>query len=911
MACFLTSKLGGAACLLALAQPVFAERLSLSFLPPDLPPSNVCNAEPEVREEGELQDGDLEVNPPGTVVLEDAERVRFLSRDIRELSASGAAEWTGYIEALIDWKTEIDPRFSEVDGVFAQIELMIKAGRIDELAEQGLIAEIAGQSDALGNAQKERLARYLRTGLGVEKDVEASEALLVEAGFAGSSPALLTIVRLGIAGHSVSGWDLGLEETATLAFGGVIGQMNRGLCARAERMARAYLDGDILEPNEDLAYAWRVFAADMGGVRAAWRVVEHHLNGTAPRGDHDTLLQYLNLALSGSHALTPADTTALIDSGATTQAELLQMLARAPGTGDQSGRRSAAQYMELQNNPIIDGFAAESDLSRYLGEAVEIPDAPGLMYTRLAREILIRQGRWAGEDTARVLLEEAIRRGDPEAMVQLARLKSRHRDDAEAMNDAEQLLLGAVSQYRHAPAMRALDQLYRCRFPDAPRRSEAEFWFDQYRATGLTPLSISANDVAKLDARLEPDVVAKLQSFAVRGHAASKANLLQLLQSDPLISDEVLRYWAVQIATSDSALEEYAIQEFELALTEAARALAVSLFRRAYLDVGQSISLDLAIALVEHAGRDPRVAEEIRGLLERSARRGEGAAIRLLQRLTNADPQVIYDTYADVIERRGDFLSMMYAGPFVSEQIFHDYMNRAVSVMNCGSKDVGELADAYAIRGQNDEAARWLKVGLAMEGGHLLSKLGLTDGQGDAFDMGLPRFVVSEVRGFGAARQSFLDVADAYGPTFNSDEAAVRLTLLLKGTDEVARDWALTQFARADERIRQAVSKSLDILQVFELAAEAGNARAQYELAMQLRREAAAPEDLTSSAAWLLRSAEAGQADAMAEYGFALGFGLGVEQDAKLALIWLQKAQGLGSARARAVARMVQAMEQD
>lgn len=902
-------KLGGALCLIALAQPIHAERLSLSFLPPDLPPSNVCNADPELREAGELQDADIEVQAPGEVILENAERVRFLIRDIESLSVENAADWSGYIEALIDWRVEIDPRFTEVDAAFARSELLIKAGRRDLLKARGTITALSGRSQELSNTQKVALARYLRTGLGVEQDRELADALLIEAGFAGSSGALLALLRRAMAGDPVEGWDLGLEETATLAFGGVVGQMNRGLCGRAERMAREYLNGDILEPNEALAYAWRVFAADMGGARAAWRVVEHHLNGTAPRSDNATLLHYLNLALSGGVEVSPSDAAALVDSGATTQAELRKVLARLTRVDDGGTRRSASRYMELQVNPIVDGIAAESDFSRYLEEAISIPGAPGLMYRRLAQEVLVRKGQWAGEDRARVLLEEAVRRGDADAKVLLAELLSKYRDDPIALNNAEQLLLDAVSRQAHAPAMRALDHFYRCRLPDAPRRTEAEFWSHQYRASGMAAVSISPSDVAKMHTRLEPDAVAKLQSFALRDHASSKANLLQMLQSDTLVSDETLRHWAGRVAGSNSALEEYVKQQFELASTVNERERAVSLFRRAYLDIGQSISLDLAVTLVEHAGRDPETAQEIRGLLERSARRGEGAAIRLLQRLTGAEPRVVYAEYSDVIERRGDFLALMFAAPHVSYEVFVEFMDRAVSLMNCGTKDVSELADAYAARGMTDEAGRWLQVGLALEGGNVLSKLGLTDRQGAMFDAGLPQFVVSEGDAFSQMRQQYLGVSDPLDAAFDALAAAEQLVALLKGTEPDARRWALTQVAVADIRIRDAVSTSIDLADVFEKAAEEGDVRAQYEFAMYLRREAEAPQDLKASADWLLKAAEAGRADAMVEYGFALGFGLGVERDVKLALIWLQKAQGLGNQGARELARMLRAVD--
>ena len=123
------------------------------------------------------------------------------------------------------------------------------------------------------------------------------------------------------------------------------------------------------------------------------------------------------------------------------------------------------------------------------------------------------------------------------------------------------------------------------------------------------------------------------------------------------------------------------------------------------------------------------------------------------------------------------------------------------------------------------------------------------------------------------------------------------------------RVWAIAQYEDADRRVKEAVRESYDIFQAFEIAANEGFPRAQFEWGMHLRNAAESPEDLEASAGWLLLAAQAGSSRAMTEYGFALGLGIGVERDATLALIWLQKAQSLGSLRARHVAQMVRAMD--
>ena len=895
--------------LLVTAQPTFSERLTLTLLPPDLPTANVCNAPPEEREIEELQDADITVAPPVQVRLEDKERVRFLGRDIRDLTKTGAREWTGFIEELITRKAALDPAYAGVNETFERAELLMKAGRLDELANRNLLKELLNDTASMTNPQKVKVAHYLRFGIATEADPARADALLVEAGFAGNSDALLAIVRMGLNDQPVEGWDISLEETATLAYGGLVGQINAGLCGRAERMAREYINGNILEPNQKLAYAWRVFAAEMGGSEAAWRVVEHHLNGTAPHPDPDVLEKYLAQAVAGGVEIGDEDVIALQDSGLILVDDIRDMLDRLPVTVRPGARHVSSDYMTLDVNPIYAAPQKESDLRSYLNDIVNIPDAPGHLFTRLAREVLLRDGRWRGEVEARVLLETAVERGDPDAHVLLADIQSRYRGTQESLSAAENLLLAAASRYQHAPAMSALDEFYRCRLPDSPLLYEAQFWSSAYDASSTARISASPSDTAKLSAEMDPYTMAVIQGHAVQGHSASKAKVLQIMQSDPVVSEAALKFWAKQVSANDNALEDYVVQEFVLASTGRDRQRAIDLYRRAYLDVGQAMSLDLAVALVEHAGRDPQTAKDIRGLLERSSSRGEGAAIRLLARLTGRTPREVYAEYADKIEERGDFISLMIAAPYVDDAKFADYMDRAVSLMNCTTKDVAELAEAYASRGRADEAMHWLQVGLSLEGGNVLSKLGLTDRQAEVFDSGLPTLVSLGQDAFAEQKRAYIDASDARGMDFDPDVAAERLAQMLLSEQSEMQLWAITQFTSAPAIIQKIVKENVDTTQVIRLAAATGDARAQYEWGMYLRSNAESEDDLTLSAEALLAAAQAGRADAMTEYGFAIGFGVGVETDLKLALTWLQKAQVLGSDRARDLARMIRAMD--
>ncbi|WP_347311237.1 tetratricopeptide repeat protein [Defluviimonas sp. SAOS-178_SWC] len=897
-------------------QPALAERLTLNYLPPDLPPSNVCNADPEERDPAELQEGAPEEQDQAPAP-EDVAFLDYLTRDIRDLTHEDADRWFDFITVLINRRAELDPGFAGIEEAFARIDVYVSAGRLDALRSLGAVEGLARRSGDLTNSQKVRLARLYWNGIGVAEDRGVAEELITTAAFAGNADALMEALRLQVAGGSIETWDLAPEETATLAFGGMVGRLNRGICDRAERMAREYEDGDILTPNPDLAYAWRKFAADLGGAEAAWRVVEYHLSATAGEKDNEILLHYLSLAVRNGYAIEPGTVEDIVASGATTEAEIRKTLGYNYNRVGSARRRTAVPYLDLQVHLTGDFSSAENDYLRYLREVAALPGAPASILTRLAKELLQRRGRWAAEAEATVLLEQAAARDDPDAIILLANILMRYRGETAKTSRTENLLIDAVSRLGRGDAMNALDALYRCKFPGAPMLPEAQFWANVYRTADVAPVGVSPTDLAKFDTAMEPEAIAKIQSLALQGHGSSTADQLQLLQADPAASDAALRFWAVRVSRSDQALEDYVKQEFEHALTRGERYSAVELFRRAFLDIGPSISLDLAVTLVKHAGRDPTVVSEIEALLKLSAQRGEGAAIRLLQRLTGRDGEEVYRTYADAIETRGDFLALMYAAPYVPDDRFDDYMDRAISEMNCFTKDVAELADAYALRERPDQAYHWLQVGLAMEKGHVLSKLGLSDQQLTDFGRGKPA-PTSAVDTLSlsegdqdARRRLYLRMADPDDPAYDPEAAATHLETIVKHDDAPTLSWALAQYRRADQRLRDEIAKRIDLRAIEERAAQEGDSAAQFELGMLLRTEASGGADLNASATWLLRAAEAGHTEAMVEYAVALGFGLGIPADPKFAEIWLREADSLGNPRARDLMNVLSAMARE
>lgn len=896
---------------LTAAPPASAQRLTLNFLPPDLPPGNACNAETERFDDDETQVAD---DGSGPKMLDDTGRLQFLASDIRNLQRADANGGFDFIMALISRRAELDPAYAGVEEAFDRVDTYLLAGRPDELSGTGLVETLARGIDSLDWSDTVRLARFYRHGTGVPKDRDFAVRLITDKAFLGSANALMEVLQMQVRGEDVGDWTLPPEETARLAFGGLIGQQNRGLCARAERMAREYLGGDILTPNPSLAFAWRKFAADQGGAEAAWRVVEHYLNATGDGRDEAALRHYLQQAVAGGFVVEPGMVDEVVSSGASTEAEVRRILGFNHARSGRAERLSAERFMDLDARLTPKGVDADGEVLQYLREIAALPDPHPSVLTRLAREVILRKGRWAGRDEAMAILRTAVAKGDTDATMLLAELLLADRHDPAAVSEAETLLTDVIARHGYAPAMDALDRMYRCQLPGAPYLDEAAHWAEAYRASGVAPVSVSTNDLARLDARHEPEVIARLQRLAIDGHANSTAGWLQYLQSNAMTPDTVLRYWAGQTAHSNIALEAYALQQYDLALTPRERKSAAEFVRRAYLDIGPAIALEYALTLLEDSGRDPETAAQIQDVLEGAALRGEGAAIRLLQRLTGRDPVEVYTQHADAIEARGDFLAQMVAAPHLDDAAFRRAMDRAVSMMNCTTKDVTELADAYLARGLDVEALAWIRIGQALEGGNTLAKLGLSDGQMAAFDIGLSaaedmaRVPETDGDDYDIARQSFLETSDIRSERFDPDEAAANLVRLLNTRSRAQFLWALEHYRTANAVVRAGVDAKVDVRAGLERASANGDQEAQYHLGLLIRTDGTTPADLAASTDWLRQAAEAGHGGAMIEYAFAVGFGIGRPADPKWALTWLDRAETFAPGKASELRALLAAM---
>ena len=297
-----------------------AQTVTLDFLPPVMEPRDICFSAPRAAEPD-----DLEVEGSDTE-LTDLDRIRYLRRDISRHMAEDADGFFDFIDALITRQGELDPDFTPVDQVLARIDLWLRAGRLEGLREAGLIEDLRARVGEMTNNQRVTLARFYTEGLGVAQDRAFAQELIREAAYGGNARALLEIARLAQDGTLVEGWDAPLDLTVTMAFGGILGALDSGVCRRAEQIAQAYLKGDVVTRNPALAQAWFRFAADMGRAESAWRVVEYQLNADAAQKDNEALRRYLAQAVRLGIAVNDAQQAAIVGSGAISAEDLAAML---------------------------------------------------------------------------------------------------------------------------------------------------------------------------------------------------------------------------------------------------------------------------------------------------------------------------------------------------------------------------------------------------------------------------------------------------------------------------------------------------------------------------------------------------------------------------------------------------------
>ncbi len=886
------------ATLLFLTLPAVAEAqtVDLVFEPPELETGQVC--EPRPSDEALVAKWDgvaLDVLPESDTAI--------IKRDFRRLVELDPQRWFDTVDAVQSNFRSIDPQYSEANMLIDRIELLLAAGRVQDLQRERLVEQLSALDLRQTPRAQHLLAGYLIRGVGIERDVERGEELLLQAGFGGNADAILQLVEREIQGSPVKGWDVPAELGVTMAFGALVGKLDPLICDRVNRIAREYMNGDIVTRNPVLAERWYRFSADLGDALSAWRVAEIHLRAEDLPKDNDILLRYLTAAADAGLPYAQVALARIEADGALVPRDLetAEALYSAAGEAWSSGAASHVLFLQAQarKNPQW--------IPRY-GEAlsalVQSQDAPAWSLIAMADKVLADKGRWAGEAEALELLERAIAMGEYAAMEKTAPMKfraARTPQDFYAVTD--QLMQSVVSSGEVDP-MQQLSSAFICRAPDAPLIEEADYWGQVANSTASQAVDFTPEELARIADTQDAIAEAELQTQALTGRVTAIAQYMSLLERRQ-VPAETLAFWENYSTRFPGVTTARAALALKAARSPADHAAALDLFRKAIKLGEPSAGTQFAEALLEEDFVTSETQAEALEILLPLADRGVGDALEMLPL---ADPDtfptltVVMDRYGDAVSTRGDFDAILLALPLIKDRsVYADYLTRATSITACTFNEALRLTEAVGRAGDRTLFERWLRISdyLAAGEGYALAELADVYSR-YATDADQPKILAyyeaAREEGSRIAIHRLLNIySRRSSPQYDPERSAALFADLVRFSDPAELPGTLSRLRAATPEIRAIANRTIDETALYLSAAESGSAIAMREYALILREAAATPADVLESTDWLRRAAEAGEPAAMVDFADALVFGIGIDPSRDEALDWLQKAADLGS----------------
>ncbi|GFE63206.1 tetratricopeptide repeat protein [Litoreibacter roseus] len=880
-----------------LATGVTADPIKLEFMPPELDVENICSPrEPDgalLEKWSGWTGGDLpETNPS------------LLKRDLQRLEQIDPVAWYDTIETAISLFPNIDEKYTENHALVDRIDLMVAAGRDDKLMTRRLVPQLMLNAETLSPRFQNILGNYLIEGVGIEPDERRGLQLIKASAYAGNADALLHLAKLDIEGAPATGWDIPPDLAITMALGALVGELNPTICDRIWRIAREFHNGDLVVRDVSTAEAWFRFAADLGDANAAWEVTEYHMESEGFAKDNDILIEYLTKAADGGLPYAKLELGSLYEEGALVEKnfdESLRLYREAAAFDNRSGLLRLARFLEenVGTRPEL-----EEERLEVLTKLINLPDAPGWAFTRLANNVLKTKGRWAGDTEARALLEKAVARDDPDAFERLGLLLMRDRRDADAFNRGIDLMVRAVSHHGSINSMDKLRGAHMCVANKEPMLEQANYWLHMDQSSGTATLEFTAEQMQAQPWQDDPIMLATMQSQALYGRPKSLANYMAMLDSSETASPEERQFWSEYAGAYDRVLKARASIAYELAATDKDRQSALNLMRRAVQEGDPDAAVALAEILLELEQSPEHVRVEASDLLLPIAATGDGDAMNLLLLLAGGGveaQQSIYTQFAEAIEVRGDFEALLFSLPFVDGQKRIDYLDRAISVMICDFKSTMRVAAVLNSIGEGEASRRWLDTASHLTEGVPWTLVKLGDGYVNMVgDAATPKAIERYSQALEAGSEvgglrlwSFF--GDPKSELYSEEKTVELLTTLIKMADIESLSSVLGKMRGSSDEIQAAVGARVDVREKYLVAAEAGDPRAMRGYAQLTRDGATSADELSESVAWMTKAAEHDDIPAMVELSQIYAFGLGVEPSPEDAIAWLEKAAAAGS----------------
>ena len=882
-----------------LSLPVAAAPVAVTFLPPEIPAQDICvtkKADPDVVARWTNWDGVTVPEGDPDLVLRDARRMR-------DLNPTGNFELADKMLAVVAKM----PAPKVPDTSIDRINLYLKAGKVPQLRQTGIIDKLEANQASLAPKALNLLATLYVDGIVVKKDRAKGLDLLTRAAMGGNADALLRLASINLAGETVPGWELDPKLAVTMAFGALVGKLDPEICDRVGRIAREYSKGDVVQQDHGIAEQWLRLAADLGDASAAWKVAQLHLESELIVKNNDTLLKYIKLAASRGVAAAQVELGKLYEAGALVpldKPKAEELYAEASKTGSRNALFRLATLLEARK--VEPGMAERYKAT--LTQLVNVAQPPGWAFSKLADVVLEEKGRWAGEKEAQALLERGVQLEDADSAQELASILLRHRDEPGVFERATELLGFAVTYAGKIDPMTDLRQAYLCRAPKGADMRLASFWQRTEDAAGNSTVFMSPDDVSNLKKTTAPLELARLQTHALYGRPNSVAYYLDYLQKNGA-SPEILAFWQSRVDPVPATID--AVARFQVLATPTPEAIEATIAALKTADAAglPRAPVDLASALLDYFPNDAKKREEAIAYLEKAAANGNGdAMLRLLPMVQErgVGPVEMFKTYSQAIEDRGDADALVFAAGVTKDVAKQrDYLYRAASVVDCTFENTVKLAGAFVATADDAETEHWLQVSLRLAG---------TDGWrqvaiGDRYmAMGGPERAKAAI----ALYEHGVELGDdsavsrlvkIYSDPDSQDYAPTKAVAMFKRMIDDAQVADLGKLREKVEKaptaIRTALTEEVDWTAKYAAAAATGDVIAMRELALYLKQTGTTATDAQSASKWLIRAADGGDAIAMVELAKAYAMGIGLEPSFKQAQLLLQDAAGLGNEEAK------------
>jgi len=885
--------------------------IDLDFQPPKIAPQSVCVSPPTDDETTDFWghwDGRVLPDRP----------MRSIRRDITRLTQIDGVAWFETTARAMDLLERFDPAFTGQTALLLRIAALDAAGKFNVLSTSGLIARLADLGPALSPAGKMVLSRYVRDGIGIAADPAGADALLMDAGYSGDPKALLALAERQLAGEAPAGWSVPAELAVITAFGNTVGELDPTICDRTMRIAAQFRQGHIVTADPQLAHDWYRFTADLGSGHAAWKVVEYHMRAEGFAKSNDLLLRYLEQAAAAELSYAQIELGRVLERGALAPKDLPRAHALFEAASLSGDRRGLSQFALFLRRQEADNPSYRPRRLAVLKQLIARADAPGWAFAQLAEAVLQDQGRWAGMDIARDLLQEAVARGNLDGHLMLARLILADGPDAAGLDRAVDLLTHLVNERGGAQPMMMLSSALVCRTPDTPDPVTAAYWRDRAKAIGVGDSAHGAGPLLGLRIRTDGARLAEIQTYAISGSPDGLAMWRRVIEQAPFADDAMRQFWATYFVETDARLVARAKLDLTLTQKPGGHDVIFAALRERHRSAGPDFAGLLNHALMDGMyGREAmaKMAPETRAaaleLLGQSAALGYGRAMLALAALSGdaAERQSIYARFNSVIDADGDFAAQLFAA--VQSNSPEYYMARAAGIMPCNFGAAIEMAAMSEELGDAAATARWLKVaGVFAEERTsqmiTLARAYLRGGDAADFPRALDLLIEASLRGDPRGDAEMFRLRATPGtPIYDPIGAAGMIIVARDAGRSEALGLYLSAYRNADSATREMIASRLDMDQVYRVAAEGGDPVAMRVHGLVLRENAAQLSDLKAAMFWLARAAMAEDTIAMTEYGQALAFGIGVPVDRALALSWLERAARKGSERAAEITRLV------